>query len=168
MQAMASRLLICSLRPRTVAAAGFTYIGLLILLAIISVGASATVQLGAVTQRRSAENELLHIGRQFRAALASYQNSTPAGMPRLPKELADLMKDPRQPVLRRHLRNIPVDPLTGKAEWGVIRTPDGFVGAVHSLSNARPVKVGNFEPEFAAFEGSEKYSDWEFGLMPRS
>ena len=167
MQAMANRSLICKPSLRAVAA-GFTYIGLLILLAIISIGATATVQLGAVTQRRSAEEELLHIGRQFRAALASYQNSTPGGMPRLPKELIDLTKDPRQPVLRRHLRHIPIDPITGKAEWGVVRTPDGFVEAIHSPSKARPLKIANFEPDFAAFEGSQKYSEWEFGrVSPR-
>jgi len=140
---------------------------LLILLAIISVGATATVQLGAITQRRSAEDELLHIGRQFRTALASYQTSTPAGMPRLPKELIDLTKDPRHPELRRHLRQIPIDPITGKAEWGVIRTPDGFVEGVHSLSDARPIKIANFEPDFAGFEGSENYSEWEFRLSGR-
>jgi type II secretory pathway pseudopilin PulG len=161
---MANRSPICKQSPQT-AAAGFTYIGLLILLAIISIGATATVQLGAITQRRSAEDELLHIGRTFRAALASYQNSTPGGMPRLPKEMTDLTKDPRQPVLRRHLRHIPVDPITGKAEWGVVRTPDGFVEAIHSLSEARPIKIANFEPDFAAFEGSQKYSEWEFGRL---
>ncbi len=156
----------CRRSPQT-AATGFTYIGLLILLAIVSIGATATVQLGAVTQRRSAEDELMYIGRQFRAALASYQNSTPGGMPRQPKELIDLTKDPRQPVLRRHLRQIPIDPITGKAEWGVIRTPDGFVGAVHSLSDARPIRIANFEADFASFEGSERYSEWEFGLVAR-
>ena len=160
---MADRSLICKPSLRAVEA-GFTYIGLLILLAIISIGATATVQLGAVTQRRSAEEELLHIGRQFRSALASYQNSTPGGMPRLPKELIDLTKDPRQPLLRRHLRHIPIDPITGKAEWGAIRTPDGFIIAVHSLSDARPIKISNFEADFASFEGGEKYSAWEFGL----
>lgn len=151
-----------SLRARR--GGGFTYVGLLILVAIISIAATATVQLGAVTQRRSAEEELLHVGRQFRAALFSYQNSTPAGMPRLPKELGDLVRDPRQPALRRHLRRIPVDPITGKAEWGVVRTPDGFIQAVHSLSEARPIKVGNFEVDFAAFDESVTYRDWQFGV----
>lgn len=163
---MANRLLICKTSPQKIGA-GFTYIGLLILLAIITVGATAAVQLGAITQRRSAEDELLHIGRQIRAALASYQSSTPAGMPRLPKELIDLTKDPRQPVLRRHLRRIPIDPITGKPEWGLIRTPDGFITGVHSLSDARPIKIANFETDFASFEGSERYSEWEFGLVER-
>lgn len=86
-------------------------------------------------------------------------------MPRLPKELIDLTKDPRQPVLRRHLRHVPIDPITGKAEWGIVRTPDGLVEAIHSLSEARPVKIANFEPDFASFEGSQKYSEWEFGRL---
>jgi type II secretory pathway pseudopilin PulG len=144
---------------------GFTYIGLLILVAIVAIAATATVQLGAVVQRRDAERELLYAGEQFQRALFTYASRTPGGMPRLPKELADLVRDPRQPsVVVRHLRRVPVDPIRGKAEWGVVRTPDGFITGVYSLSDARPIKVDNFDPTFAHLEGAESYKDWIFGL----
>lgn len=144
---------------------GFTYIGLLILIAIISVAATATIQLGAVLQRRDAERELLFVGEQFQRALFTYAQRTPAGMPRLPKELSDLLKDPRQPALLRHLRRVPLDPITGKAEWGLLRTPDGYITGVHSLSEAAPIQVANFEPSFAHLEGAESYREWLFGLQ---
>jgi type II secretory pathway pseudopilin PulG len=154
----------CGLRIARGAARGFTYIGLLILIAIIAVAATATIQLGSVVQRRAAERELLYVGEQFQRALFTYAQRTPAGMPRLPKELSDLLRDPRQPVLLRHLRRIPPDPITGKAEWGLQRTVDGYITGVHSLSEAAPIQVANFEPSFAHLEGAESYREWLFGM----
>jgi type II secretory pathway pseudopilin PulG len=145
---------------------GFTYIGLLILVTIISIAATTTIQLGAVAQRRAAEQELLYVGMQLRAALRSYRDSTPEGQPPFPKELGDLLKDARLPGLRRHLRSVPVDPISGESHWGFERTTDGRIIGVHSLSQARPIKVENFEPELAAFEGKETYSQWVFSALP--
>jgi hypothetical protein len=61
------------------------------------------------------------------------------------------------------LRKIFVDPMTGKAEWGVIWLGDkiGVLG-VYSLSNARPLKVANFDIRFLNMENREKISDWKF------
>jgi type II secretory pathway pseudopilin PulG len=145
---------------------GFTYVGLLLLIAMIGVTAAATVQLGAVAHRRQAELELLFLGRQFVDALASYSATTPTGGPRLPKELSDLLKDPRVPELKRHLRRVPIDPLTGHARWGLRRTPDGFIEAVHSLSDARPIKATGFEHLFRNFENATTYRDWVFASRP--
>jgi type II secretory pathway pseudopilin PulG len=148
------------------AQSGFTYIGLLILIAILSVAATATIQLGAVVQRRDAEQQLLYLGEQFRLALRSYRDSSPTGTPPFPKELTQLLKDPRFPGIRRHLRSIPVDPLTGNANWGLVRSPEGWIIGVHSLSEARPIKVDNFEPEYASFANKEKISEWVFSGLP--
>lgn len=144
-------------------ARGFTYIGLLITLAIIGVATAATLQLGLVIQRRNAEQELLTIGREFRAALISYASATPAGQSSRPRTLEDLLKDPRYPNIRRHLRKIYVDPITAKPEWGVLNSPDGSgIIGVHSLSTAVPIKIGNFEKEFQYLIGKTSYSDWVF------
>jgi hypothetical protein len=64
------------------------------------------------------------------------------------------------------MRAIPVDPLTGESKWGLVRSPEGWIIGVHSLSEARPIKVSNFEPEFASFEGKEKVSEWVFSALP--
>ena len=145
---------------------GFTYIGLLILVAIIAVAATATIQLGAVVQRRDAELQLLYVGNQLRLALASYRDSSPVGAPPFPKELEELLKDPRYPAPRRHLRSVPVDPMTGTTKWGLMRSPEGWIIGVYSLSNAAPIKVANFEAEFASFEGKAKVSEWVFSALP--
>lgn len=145
---------------------GFTYVGLLILLAIIGATSAATLQAGSLLQRRTAEEELLRVGAEFRNALSSYAMATPVGQKRLPTSLQDLLKDPRYPTTRRHLRKIHTDPITGKEEWGLVLSPDGTgILAVHSLSEAKPIKIGNFDPGFQGFEMKESYRDWQFGIV---
>ncbi|MBB3223169.1 type II secretion system protein [Pseudoduganella umbonata] len=148
-------------RPR--AAGGFTYVGLIILVAIIGLVAATTVRVGVTLQRAQAERDLLHIGEQFSNALKSYAAATPAGQPRQPATLKELLKDPRFPGIRRHLRKIFVDPMTGKAEWGIIYLADnkGILG-IYSLSAAQPIKISNFSARFQAFNGKQKISEWVF------
>lgn len=144
-------------------ASGFTYLGVIILVAIISLVCAAGLKMGSLLQRNAAEQELLDIGAQFSDALQSYASATPAGQPQQPRSLKDLLKDPRFPYIRRHLRKLFVDPITGKAEWGLtyLSGEVGVVG-VYSLSKAAPLKVGNFEARFQTFEGKTHFSDWKF------
>lgn len=154
----------CLTRPP---ARGFAYLSLLILIAVIGIAATASLQVGAILQRRVAEEELLQIGLEFRNALVSYANTAPGGLRRAPATLADLLKDPRYPNPRRHLRKIYADPLTGKEEWGILRAQDGVgIAGIYSLATSAPIKVGNFEPPFQAFEGAASYRDWLFTAVP--
>lgn len=144
---------------------GFTYLGLIILVAILGLVGAAGLKMGSLLQRQAAEQELLDIGAQFSDALYSYAAATPAGQPQQPPNLAALLRDPRFPQVRRHLRKLFVDPVTGRAEWGLLYQPgsNGIIG-VHSLSKAAPLKVGNFEARFAGFEGKVHFSEWHFML----
>ncbi len=144
---------------------GFSLIGLLFLVTLIGISAAAAVQLGAISERRQAEAVLLHVGSDWVAAFKHYMNATPPGSPRFPKDLSDLLKDPRFPGLVRHLRRVPVDPLTGKATWGLVRSADGYIVGVHSLSEARPIKVGNFPATQAHFETATTYAQWIFSPL---
>jgi type II secretory pathway pseudopilin PulG len=143
--------------------AGFTYLSLLILIAIIGIVTATTLQLGSALQRYAAEEELLEIGTEFRHALISYANATPAGQKRTPSSLQDLLKDPRYPNPRRHLRKLYIDPITGKEEWGIVELSEGSgILGVHSLSDKQPIKVGNFDVMFQDFEGKSSYREWKF------
>jgi type II secretory pathway pseudopilin PulG len=149
------------------AQAGFTYVALLIALAIVGMMAATSLQLGALMQRRAAEEALLVAGADFSAALDSYAKATPAGQPTAPASLNELLKDPRYPGVRRHLRKLWFDPLTGTQTWGLVMTPDGNgVLGVYSLATARPIKVGNFPPRFQAFDGKASYGEWVFMAPP--
>ncbi len=148
---------------------GFTYLGTIILVAIIGLVGAASLKVGSLLQRAAAEEELLDIGAAFTDALRSYAAATPQGQPQQPNTLDDLLKDPRFPNPRRHLRKIFVDPITGKAEWGVMYLGDkvGVLG-VYSLSDSRPLKVANFDARFLNMENKEKLSDWKFTMSSQS
>lgn len=150
------------MRPRA-RQAGFTYLGLIIFVFIIGLVGAATLKVGALLQRAQAEHELLEIGAQFSAALKSYADATPRGQPPQPMSLQELLRDTRFPNPRRHLRKIFVDPVGGKAEWGLVRAGEGGrILGVHSLSQAAPLKLANFDSRFRNFENREHLSEWKF------
>ena len=142
--------------------AGLTYLGVLILVAVLGITTTTALTLGALIERRMAEEELLYVGEQYRAALDSYSRATPAGTSRYPMTLQDLLRDPRYPNVRRHLRKIYVDPLTSKDDWVLLQAPGGGIIGLHSASQRVPIKIANFPPPFQTFEGKESYSDWVF------
>jgi type II secretory pathway pseudopilin PulG len=144
-------------------AAGFTYVGLVVTVAIIGLVAVCSVRLGALLQRRAAEQQLLEIGAEFADALQSYADATPPGKRAQPDTLEELVRDPRFPTPRRHLRRIYLDPLTGRAEWGLLQldTAPGIVG-VYSLAPGRAIKRAQFPAQFSEFNGKLSYRDWEF------
>lgn len=144
-------------------AGGFTYLSVIIVVAIIGLVAAAALKLGATVQRSKAEQQLLLIGAAFSDALQSYADATPSGQLPQPATLKDLLRDPRFPTPRRHLRKIFVDPMTGKDEWGIVYlgAKTGVV-AVYSLSDAKPVKIGNFPARFQSLAGKRKISEWRF------
>lgn len=150
------------------AQAGFAYVLLLLAVAVIGLAASAAVSLGTTMARRDAEQHLLAIGAEFQHALHSYAGLAPGAVAstsaRGPRSLEDLLKDPRVPGVRRHLRQLYADPLTGKAEWGVTVDSQGFVTGVYSLAQGVPIKRSAFGPEHAVFEEAGTYQQWVFGF----
>jgi type II secretory pathway pseudopilin PulG len=146
---------------------GFTYVGLLIAMALFGVALAAIGEVWRTSSQREREQELLFVGNEFRNAFTSYYGATPAGKPRYPRALEDLVEDNRFPVPRRHLRRIYADPMTRKLEWGLVEAPGGGIAGVHSQSEAKPLKTGNFAPRDLKFEGAERYSDWKFLFEPR-
>ncbi|MDO8653449.1 MAG: type II secretion system protein [Undibacterium sp.] len=144
---------------------GFSYIALLIAIAIIGLVAASGLQVGAILSRRNAELELLAIGKEYRNALLSYAIASSAGQRQRPNSLAELLKDPRFPNPKRHLRKIYPDPLTGEESWGIIMSPDGSgIVGIFSKLDRKPIKIGNFDLEFAQFSGKTSYRDWVFAL----
>ena len=143
---------------------GFTYLTLLFMVAILAGGAALAGEVWETTEKREKEAELLHVGNEYRKAIERYYLSGPQRQ--YPKDLADLVKDPRQPGTVRHLRRLYADPITGKDEWGLVKSADGGVAGVYSLSEAAPLKSAGFAVRDASFEGKTKYSDWQFVFAP--
>ena len=144
---------------------GFTYLTVLFLLAIMSGGLALIGEVWHTSAAREKEAELLFVGQEYRKAIERYYLTGP-GVRQYPKSLADLVKDPRQPGTVRHLRRVYPDPITGKDEWGLVKSPDGGIAGVHSLSEVAPLKTAGFAVRDATFEGKTKYTDWQFVYNP--
>ena len=146
--------------------AGFTYLIALFAVAV----AGAMLGAGSVVWHKEAERarerELLRIGGEFRRAVGSYYEGAPDGIKKYPQRLEDLLSDSRYLSVRRHLRRIYRDPLTGEADWGLVLAPGGGVMGVHSRSDAPPIKVAGFDEADRDFASARRYSDWKFVYAP--
>lgn len=145
---------------------GFTYLGLLFAVAILGATLAVTGIVWHTAQKRGKERELLFVGNQFRQAIAAYYTRSPGTVKQYPKSLDELLKDPRQLTTQRYLRRLYLDPITGGAEWGLVKNRDERIMGVYSLSEDEPVKQGNFREADKEFEGKAHYSEWRFVYVP--
>jgi type II secretory pathway pseudopilin PulG len=144
---------------------GFTYIGVLFIVLVMGVGLASVGMVWHTDMQREKERELLFVGAQFRSAIAQYHASSP-GAGRYPMQLEELVRDDRYPGVRRYLRRVYRDPMTGKNEWGLVKAPDGGILGVHSLAEGRPLKNAGFSEADAVFADVETYAEWKFVVMP--
>lgn len=144
---------------------GFTYLFVLMTIALVGIGLTAAGTLWRTESQRSREAELLFVGDQYRQAIRSYYLLDPA-QPRLPASVDDLLEDRRRPDIVRHLRRAWRDPMTGD-EFVLIRAPEGegLVG-VHSRSARRPFKTAGFASADETFAGTQSYAEWRFVFVP--
>ena len=145
--------------------AGFTYLAMLLAVAVIGIGLAAAGQSWSTAAQREKEAELLFAGGEFRRAIRSYYFASP-GAPRYPRQLQDLLRDDRFPSVRRHLRRLYRDPMTGGREWGLVEAPEGGLMGVHSRSAASALKTANFTEANRDLEGRTRYADWKFVFRP--
>lgn len=141
---------------------GYSYLLILFTVAALGFGIA---QAGVVWQQaalRAREAELLYRGADIARAIARYRATSPAGSPAWPQALTDLVEDKRWPMPVRHLRRIWRDPLTGAADWVLVRAGGGIVG-VHSRSETVPIRTHDLPPELStgAVE-ARTHADWVF------
>jgi type II secretory pathway pseudopilin PulG len=133
---------------------GFTYILLLWWVAISGVLLAALGQQWLMESRRQKEAEFVFRGTEIGTALGRYQDVTPIGQLPGPLSMADLLEDKRGPKTLRHLRQLWLDPITGKP-W-VFEREQGRIVAVHSASKAKPIRPP---------DGVDAYDQWRFVPM---
>jgi hypothetical protein len=146
--------------------AGLTYLGVLILTAMLTISIAAAGILWHFAQQRQKESDLLFIGNQFRTAIGRYYLSQNGLQKEYPKRLTDLIRDPRQPGTIRYLRKLYADPMTGSTDWGLLTMRDGSILGVYSKSNRKPIKDAKFRPIDRHLERKAKYSEWKFVYLP--
>ena len=145
-----------------VSCSGFTYIGLLIFIALMGIGLALAGQVWHTAMQSEKEKELLFVGDQIRTAITKYYEGSPGGAKKFPKSLEELLDDRRHPTTKRHLRKIYRDPMTGEARWGLVESPTGGIMGVYSLSKGEPRKIAGFGVRDEAFADATSYAAWKF------
>ena len=141
-----------------------TLIELIVTVAILAILASAAVPVARFKVKRDRERELRRDLWEMRDAIDHYKDAADRGAfqtkvdsQNYPPDLDTLVKGVDvQSKKVRFLRRIPVDPMTGKAEWGMRSmqddpTSDSFGG--QSVFDVYSKSQGT------ALDGT-KYSDW--------
>lgn len=139
--------------------AGFTYLGVLFLVGLLALTAGMASAVWATAQQREHERQLAFAGRQYQQAIERYRQQAHGSDAPFPREVAHLLRDPRVPGVRRFLRQPYVDPMTDKAEWGLVRLADGSIVGVHSLSSR--TAIGG-PPDAPGISGGKTYREWRF------
>jgi len=145
---------------------GFTYLAILFAIAVAGAMLAKTGLDWSQASQREKERELLFIGNEYRKAITLYYERTPGAVKKYPEKLENLLYDTRYLTPQRYLRKLYRDPISNRADWGLVMAPEGGIMGVHSLSNAAPVKITGFTNADSAFENSAKYSDWVFSYIP--
>ncbi len=132
--------------PSARQARGFTYLLLLFALVAGSSALAALATAWTTAAQRQRELESQFRGQQIADAIGRYMLATPAdrsdsdgtagplAAAQGPTELAELLQDPRSAPTLRHLRRLYEDPLTGQADWVLLRNTQGRIEALHSRS----------------------------------
>lgn len=148
-------------------ARGLVLLAVLMLLVLVGLAALVGAEVWATALQREREAELLFVGEQYRRAIESYWRASPTPMKTLPTALDQLLADDRFPTPVQHLRRRYADPITGAADWGLVKIGNGIAG-VHSTSTDAPLKQSGFPPQYVEFERAGRYDQWRFVFkLPR-
>jgi general secretion pathway protein G len=150
---------------------GFTFIELLVTTAVLAILASAALPMARVTMQRQREIELRRVLREMRTAIDKFKDyadtqviaptEVPFGSEGYPPSLTVLVEG----VARNNdasgskiklLRRIPIDPMTGSADWGMRSYQDNRDSTVWGGQNVFDVYS---KSEGTALDGT-KYKDW--------
>jgi type II secretory pathway pseudopilin PulG len=138
---------------------GFTFIGLLVTVAVMGLLLTLVARVWSTSEQRERETQLLFAGHAYRLAIGSYF----ASGHRFPATLEELLQDERNPIPRHHLRRLYPDPMTGKADWTLVLTPDGQgIMGVASSAKVAPLKRRNFVFNDQAFTDADCVCLWQF------
>ncbi len=129
-----------------------------IALLIVALGLAFLLGTVSVQTYWSKERRLIAAADEIVAAFKAYRDASPGTAKDFPTELGVLLHDPRTLADKGYLSTLPVDSLTKKQEWGVIRNKLNQVVGVRSLSNESPTIYA----KILSFRGGANHSDWKF------
>src|ERR1700722_4448564 len=151
-------------RSRSRSQSGLPLVELIVTVAILAILASAAVPLARFRWQRERERELHYDLWQMRDAIDKYKDAadrhafqTKVDSQNYPPDLDSLVKGvDAQGKKLKFLRRIPVDPMTGKAEWTMRSMQDDANSDSWGGQNVFDVAS---KSQRLALDGT-KYSDW--------
>ena len=143
---------------------GFTLVELIVAITILLILTSAALPIARVRIKRERERELRRDLWEMRDAIDRYKDAADRGAFQIklgsdgyPPDLETLVNGVDvQGKKVRFLRRIPVDPMTGSAEWGLRSTQDDPKSTSWGGQNVFDVYS---KSDATALDGT-KYSDW--------
>ncbi|MBA5689976.1 type II secretion system protein [Rugamonas apoptosis] len=141
---------------------GFSYVIVMFLVAIVAIISARAMGNTLTAERRAKEDELLWVGQAYRHAIQAYYDGSPGTAKVYPKQLKDLLLDGRGTLIRRPLRALYRDPISGSRDWGLVKTEAGDLIGVYSLSTLKPLKRDGFPPDLPGFSNAASYQSWRF------
>lgn len=150
---------------------GYSFVELLVVTTIVLILASAVQPLARVTIQRQKEGELRRVLREMRDAIDKFKDAADQGM--IPPSELKAGSEGYPPELEilvegvsvandasgrklKFLRRIPIDPMTGEAEWALRAyqdKPDTTSWGGQNVFDVRSLSTGT------ALDGT-KYKDW--------
>ncbi|MET0517225.1 MAG: type II secretion system protein [Burkholderiaceae bacterium] len=151
------------MRRRARPDAGFSYLGLLMFVAITAAALAALGQSWSQAAQRERERELEFRGGEIARAIVSYRRALPApALPQSPRSLADLLEDRRSPRPLHHLRRAYADPFTGLPDWVLIADPAAPERFQALRSRSEHALLRQQQPNGSPLA---KASDWVFAAV---
>jgi general secretion pathway protein G len=150
---------------------GFTFIELVVATAVIMILAAAALPLARVSIRRQREADLRYTLRDVRAAIDRFKDMADRGQiaatelqlgnENYPESLEQLVEGVTRTndatgLKFKFLRRIPIDPITGQADWGLRSIQDDPKSTVWGGRNVFDIYS---KAPGTALDGS-KYRDW--------
>lgn len=143
---------------------GLTLIELIAAITILAILTGAAIPVAKIRIKRERETELRHDLWEMRAAIDRYKDAADRGAFQIklgsegyPPDLDTLVKGVDvQGKTIRFLRRVPIDPMTGKAEWGMRSLqddPDSTSWGEQNVFDVYTKSTGT------ALDGT-KYSEW--------
>lgn len=132
---------------------GVTYVGLLFVIVLLGLATATFAPAWSTVVQREKEAELLFRLGEFRRAITTYRRDHG----RYPAKLKDLLEDATQLQVRRYLRRIYPDPMTGQADWKL----EYIVDKTGAVAGIRDLHSRSAEEGFRVVSGrGRKYSEW--------
>jgi type II secretory pathway pseudopilin PulG len=140
---------------------GVTYLFMLFLVFLLSLGLGKVLEVCSTAVQRQKETDLLYVGALYRSAIRQYYLGSPGSVKTYPARLEDLLSDPRSLTVRRYLRRLYPDPVSGHP-FVAVMAPQGGIWGVRSDSGKQPWKTTGIDDALVSVDGARTYRDWKF------